>query len=247
MKHITRREEIINKRFGKILVVDTILSKNYGIICVCNCDCGNEINLYPSQLKTRKDCGCVPVNTKHGYSRTNEYSIWNAMMRRCYNENNFAYKNYGGRGILVCERWHIVGNFINDMGVRPSKNHSIDRIDNNGNYCPENCRWVTQKEQCRNKRTNIIITIKGETNTLSYWCDFFKINRSVIIGRIRNGVLPEDSFFKPVRLVNKNRKFYVNGKNMTVKEMSIYLGIPKGTVETRLSRGWSLDKIINTK
>lgn len=131
---------------------------------LCQCSCGKILVMRQCNLmrKATRSCGCYTSeittkrNTKHGKTNTSEFNIWNAMKDRCFNTNNHAYKYYGGRGITVCDRWKdSFENFLEDMGERPSKKHSIDRFpNNNGNYEPGNCRWATMIQQGRNKRDN---------------------------------------------------------------------------------------------
>lgn len=113
----------------------------------------------------------------HGLSASSEHGIWSKMKARCLNINDPSYENYGARGIVVCDRWlNSFENFYKDMGPRPSKNHSIDRINNDGNYEPSNCRWATKKQQIDNRRTSILIEFKNQTKSLKDWCLEYNID-----------------------------------------------------------------------
>ncbi len=142
-----------------------------------------------------------------GYSKTSEYHIWRAMLTRCYNKNHPSSKNHGRRGITVCNRWHRFENFYFDMGMRPSTNHCIDRIDNYGNYSPRNCRWATWKEQQNNRRSNVKITFNSETMTISQWGVKLKIGRGIIWKRLNRGWTIEEALTTPSLMPKRIYKF----------------------------------------
>jgi hypothetical protein len=129
----------------------------------------------------------------HGKGATAEHRSWTAMRTRCNNPKQLAWPNYGGRGITVCERWDSFENFLADMGERPS-GCSLDRIDNNGNYEPGNCRWATKAEQSNNRRTNIFVTHDGETLTITQWCTRLGISNGAVRTRMsKNKVTPRQA------------------------------------------------------
>lgn len=153
--------DITGKRFGKLVAISRFV-KNKRSYYLCDCDCGNKKVIQLTHLKDGStiSCGCQRElnRIKHGMHSNINYKIWDGIKQRCYNKNNAQYYNYGGRGIKMCETW--VNNpkqFILDMGERPTIKHSVDRIDNNRNYEKSNCKWSTQKEQCRNQRKNKLI------------------------------------------------------------------------------------------
>lgn len=134
----------------------------------------------------RKDGRYLPSNRKHGCCYTPEYKTWEGIKKRCYNRNGKFYARYGGRGIKVCERWlHSFENFAADMGAKPSPEHQIDRINNDGDYAPENCRWATRTEQARNKANSVFVTIAGETMSLAAWYEKLGVGPGVFEGRAR--------------------------------------------------------------
>jgi hypothetical protein len=119
--------------------------------------------------KDTKSCGCQnPKGTIHGMAYTSIYRVWKSMISRCFNRNNRNWHNYGGRGITVCERWMDFTLFFEDMGHNPP-GLSLDRIDNNGSYCKENCRWASPREQGQNRRMSVLITFQGQTFCVSEW------------------------------------------------------------------------------
>jgi hypothetical protein len=168
---------------------------------LCKCDCGNETIVMKKCLLRNnvKSCGCLfkeKNNTTHGLTNTRFYHIWNSIKQRCYNKNNKDYKNYGIRGIIVCSEWK--DNFKNfydwsiDNGYQDTL--EIDRIDNNGNYEPSNCRWVDIKTQARNRRTNHLITYRGKTHCLIEWAEIYKISHTLIRDRLKLGWKIENIF-----------------------------------------------------
>jgi hypothetical protein len=153
--------DLTNIKFGKLIVIKRYgISKNGHATWLCLCDCGIESIKFGSNLIKghTKSCGCLvgetikKTTTTHGMRNTAIYSRWVHMMERCYKSYSTAYKNYGGRGITVDIIWHDFINFYNDMHNGFNENLQIDRIDVNGNYCKNNCRWVTQKINSRNRR-----------------------------------------------------------------------------------------------
>lgn len=184
-------------RFGKWTVIGTKShrkdgARNRARYWTCRCDCGVEKDVRQDGLLNGRSRRCGKCNgrangereTTHGQHETSEYRIWHAMRSRCENEKFTGYAYYGGRGIKVCERWRDFGNFIADMGKRPSSGHSIDRIDTDSDYCPENCHWATQKQQSNNMRNNVRLTHNGVTKTLSEWAEYVGISYKTLRGRV---------------------------------------------------------------
>lgn len=152
--------DLTGQKFGRLTVIG-VFSKSKKIKWSCICECGKKKNVLAHKLRDGliKSCGCYRLEKKEISGITQrgvivaEYTCWKTIKNRCYNKNNGYYSDYGGRGIKVCERWlHSYKNFLEDMGKKPTPNHSIDRIDVNGNYDPANCRWSTPEVQSRNKR-----------------------------------------------------------------------------------------------
>ena len=138
--------------------------------------------------------------SKHNHTGTYVYRIWKGMKERCYNTKRDNYTYYGGRGIKVCDKWlNSFENFLSDMGFPPSNNHSIDRIDVNGNYCPENCRWATNKVQFRNRRNCRQIYHNGSVKCLSDWSEIYGIKVHTLMARLNRGWSMERAL-RPIEL-----------------------------------------------
>jgi hypothetical protein len=159
---MSKRLEITGQRFGRLAVIGFAkIDGRRRAHWLCRCDCGNEVVVRGQSLRSgdTQSCGCLQqfANLKHGHRRSHspspEYISWCSMLTRCTNPKATGFANWGGRGITVCERWlHSFANFLADMGLKPSPDLSLDRIDNDGNYEPGNCRWATPEEQNNNQR-----------------------------------------------------------------------------------------------
>lgn len=184
--------DITGKKFNKLTVVERLDNAAGGIaVWKCICDCGNITVVRGSNLKNGavKSCGClskIATTTTHGMSKSRLYSVWNAMKSRCRNPNAVDYNRYGGRGISVCDDWYYSFLHFYQWAIENgySDDMSIERIDNDGDYCPENCRWATRKEQCRNRSSNARFEYNGESRILTEWCEIFGIEYKLAHNRI---------------------------------------------------------------
>ena len=187
------------------MLEDTLERKNKHPIYKCICDCGDIVYVKGCHLRSghTKSCGCLNVeknkklHTKHGKRYTRLYRIWLNMKDRCYNKNNLSYKNYGGRGIKICDEWlHDFVNFYNWSMTNGYKDElTIDRINVNGNYEHSNCRWATTKQQNNNRRNNAYLTYNGKTQTMKQWSDDLNISYNTIKQRHRKGWSDNECLF----------------------------------------------------
>ncbi len=171
---------------------------------VFQCDCGNTVVAYIDNVvggKT-KSCGCLHTETlqkrnqKHGLPRNRLYFIWKTMRQRCSDPNKEHYERYGGRGIAVCDEWEDFAVFHKwAMANGYNDSLTLDRIDNNGNYEPSNCRWITHKEQMQNTKTTIFVEVNGERHSLSEWADISGTSHSTIYKRLKKGWTPMQAVF----------------------------------------------------
>lgn len=167
---------------------------------LCRCDCGNETIVLMENLVTENtsSCGCAEGRWTHGMSTQPLFPTWCAMIYRCYSTGHEAYAHYGGRGIGVCNRWRdSFEAFVSDMGPKPSESHSLDRIDNDGDYEPNNCRWATPAQQARNTSRSVMLTMHGETLCQLDWAARLGLSRTTILARLRRGWSIEDAVTRP--------------------------------------------------
>lgn len=176
----------------------------FDIYVECVCGAKKWVEERSVRRGLTKSCGSC-VHKTHGASKTPEYAVWRSMTDRCRLSTHQAYANYGGRGITVCKRWEKFENFIADMGNKPFKGASVDRINNNKGYSKTNCRWVNATEQCRNKRTNVFLTAKGMTKTVTEWSSISGVRHNTISYRLANGWSVVDAIFAKPNFANKKQ------------------------------------------
>lgn len=208
-----RLKDLTGQRFGRLTVIKRDgTNKNGSATWLCKCDCGTEKVVCGRELVKgdTKSCGCSRHDPrKHGMSGTRLHRIWSGMKNRCQNPNNHAYKDYGGRGIVVCKEWSDDFNrfkeWATDSGYREGL--TIERIDFDKGYCPDNCTWITKSEQAQNRRRCIFVTIDGKTMNLQQWCDELGIDYKLVHNRIHKlGWEPVKALTTPVDKSKRNKK-----------------------------------------
>ena len=202
--------DLSGQKFGALVAISMgpKLRPTSGAWWLCRCECGSEKSIPSSDLVAGKvrSCGCLHGALKseslrtHGLTKTRTHRIWQAMLTRCRNPRAPNFQHYGGRGIKVCERWLEFENFYADMGECP-ENFSIDRIDVNGDYAPENCRWASRKEQANNTRSNVFFEFNGERLTRTQWEEKLGMGKTTLRNRLRSGVSVADALTKEVARV----------------------------------------------
>ena len=235
------KNNLAGQKYVKLTVLEYAYSKKGKRYWRCQCDCGNVVCVQTAKLKSKntKSCGCLKYETKsnfiHGKHNTRLYNIWQGMKQRCYNPNSIKYKNYGGRGIKVCEErkndfmifynWAMTNGY-DDFKTR--KEQSLDRINNDGNYEPSNCRWVTHSKNCRNRNDNVYLTKNGISKTIAEWCEELNLDQRKVSARVKkydniDDILSQEDLTRKKHLSNtgefgiskdKKNKFqlYINHK-----------------------------------
>lgn len=211
MKRVGNFLDLSGDRFGRLTVVKVSYKKHRKYHWLCKCDCGNTTIVAGTSLRNgqTKGCGCTRGKNrlKHGGFGTQLYSTWANMLQRTTNEKRQDYNRYGGRGITVCDEWRQYENF-RDWSISNGYNDdlTIDRINVNGNYEPNNCRWVTVDVQANNKRNNILIEYNGEERTLAEWAKTTEIRYCTLLYRIRSGWSVDTAFNRPTRRFKSGKR-----------------------------------------
>lgn len=192
------KRDLTGKKFGRLTVIRELPErKHHSVLWLCRCECGNEVKVKSSNLNSGRSqsCGCLRVehsikaHQTHKKSDTKLFAVWCSMRFRCNNPNDKSYHNYGARGIRVCDEWTNSFSSFYNWALSNGYNDglTIDRINNDGNYEPSNCRWVSRKVQGNNSRKNRLITIDNETKTLSQWCEQLGLKYQTIEMRLYRG------------------------------------------------------------
>lgn len=207
---MSRPLDLNGQRYGRLVVIEKAPNKGQQTYWLCRCDCGKETVVRGSHLRNGKikSCGCyqkelskeriIKHSTTHQKTHTRLYGIWHTMKNRCFNTKHKDYASHGGRGITVCEEWkNDFTTFHNwAMSHGYAENLTLDRIDNSGNYCPDNCRWATRKEQANNRRNNHYVTYNGERLTISQFADRLGLNYKYVANRIIRNKWSVEDFLK---------------------------------------------------
>jgi hypothetical protein len=253
------RYNLLGQVFGRwtVIAFDESVKAYEKSRWICKCECGVEKSVLQDSLLAGRSlsCGCYEYeltsirSRTHGESSTHLYKAWNSMKERCLYEKFPGYKDYGGRGIVICDEW------VNDyltfkewaLNNGYAKTLSLDRIDVNGNYTPQNCRWITMSEQQHNKRTNVFLEYNGERHTLAQWGMITGLGKSTIISRKNKGWSVEQILTTPklCRNASNPRIIEYNGEGHSIREWSEIFNIPRQRIDKRIGAGWNLEEVFN--
>lgn len=218
--------DIEGQTFNRLTVIGYAGKPSSNTLWYCRCICGGVARTSGYELRKglTKSCGCwdsevtARRNFRHGGCGTPEYRTWLNMRNRCFNPRSQDYINYGNRGITVCNRWDAFENFREDMGSKPSSEHSLERLDNDGNYEPDNCAWALQITQTNNKRNNHRLIYLGQTHTIAEWGRLLNnIPESTIRKRLKLGWSTEDALTRPLRHINSPQPYESQTKKQAVR------------------------------
>ena len=243
---------LVGETFGRLTVLEKQPESKIKLKWICQCDCGKRTIVLGGGLKSgnTRSCGCLKMEggrdgkITHGQSDSPTYKSWSDMKSRCNNPRKLDYPDYGGRGIQVCDRWmNSFSLFLADMGFRPNGT-TLDRIDVNGHYQPDNCRWATQKQQQRNKRNTRNVLFRGRSRSLAEWAEGLHLPYDVLRYRLNAGWTPEEAFTKPIRDLEDFLE--LDGVRKTKLQWCLEKGLTQNALLGRLSRGWSIADALNT-
>lgn len=259
------KEDLTGRRFGRLTVIaETDERRKGSVVWLCKCDCGTVKKVSAQGLKCGRtlSCGCYnrEIITTHGKTHSRLYTTWRCMVDRCTNPNSPEADRYINRGIKVCDEWLTFENFAewayaNGFVENIKRGDcTLDRIDNNGNYEPSNCRWADMKVQGRNRRNNVVIECDGESHCLSEWAEMLGEPYAKLASRWRRGWSPYEILYGRERIVptetyrnrKTNRLLTYKGETHCAVEWAEILGINVNTIRGRLHRGWSDEKVLGT-
>lgn len=248
--------ELAGQKFGRLMVIDQsqVRALNGSIQWNCLCDCGNKVTARSDHLYSEYtlSCGCLrkEKTATHGMTNTSEYNIWKTMIQRCTNINNQSYPDYGSRGITVCDRWlNSFQAFYEDMGPRPSFDHSMERRENDKGYYKENCYWATRVQQANNRRNNVLYSYKDSQYTISKLIELPEVKESkvpanTITTRVQQlGYTVEQALNRPIRVIST---YTHNEVTKTIKEWSREYNVEYHKLYRRLIQlGWSFERAVS--
>lgn len=224
--------------FTWLKVVDIERGARGGKTFVCECKCGSIVKLEKYQLdRDYTSCGCK--KRKHGMAGTRIYEVWVNMKKRCQNKHATFYNDYGGRGIKVCDKWETFEGFYDDMNDGYKDNLTIDRIDVNGNYTKENCRWVSMKVQMNNMRSNNYVEYQGEILSLSDFAEKHNLDYHLFRSRILRGFSVEKAM-EPKWI----DEITYNGESIRIKDLAEQHGMTYAQLKKRLTWGWDIERAL---
>ena len=234
--------DLTGQRFGRLTVIERDTSRKDKVYWWCKCDCGNTKSIRAAHLRSKaiKSCGCLNLEnlTTHGASNTKLYQVWAVIKERCLNPRCANYKNYGGRGITICDEWRndfqTFFDYVSKLEHFGEEGYTIDRINNNGNYEPGNVRWATKIEQSNNLRSNHLVEINGEQISLAEAKRLTGRGRETIVRRLAKNVTIDQLFSeKPIT----TRYFEIDGRLWTIKDIAQATGLCYSTIYDRVQRG----------
>ena len=201
------RKDLTGRKMGRLTVIqDTNERRNKGVVWICRCECGNVVKRTTGELNAgrRLSCGCIRTGAMGAWKngkRERLYIVWCDIIQRCFDKNDPGYQRYGARGITICDEWRHNYPAFREWAFANGYNEqlTIDRIDNDGDYSPDNCRWTTAKVQSRNKSTNVLITYQGETHCISEWSEILGFKYSTLRERLRRGWSVEKAITTPLK------------------------------------------------